>query len=129
MDKEIQKILENPGFLFPSYGVYVSANDYDKLRDYIKRITEKLRQANDKIKTLEEINDYHRQLNGKLRVENDSLKSKFHNVLHNTQRIIDYGYDYDGFSTVKDLQGLIDMLVEYALDSRKELIDSKETEK
>ena len=34
------------------------------------------------------------------------------------QYIIDYGFDYDGFNTVESLKGLIDMLVDYAKQSK-----------
>lgn len=35
----------------------------------------------------------------------------------NNQRIIDYGFDYDGFNNVEDLKKLIDMLVDYAREN------------
>ena len=39
-------------------------------------------------------------------------------ALEPIQRIIDYGFDYDGFNKVDSLKGLIDMLVEYAIDAK-----------
>lgn len=35
-------------------------------------------------------------------------------IKNNNKRIIDYGFDYDGFNNVEDLKKLIDMLVDYA---------------
>lgn len=35
-------------------------------------------------------------------------------IRKNNERIIDYGFDYDGFNNVEDLKKLIDMLVDYA---------------
>ena len=35
-------------------------------------------------------------------------------IRKNNERIIDYGFDYDGFNNVEDLKKLIDMLVNYA---------------
>ena len=61
-----------------------------------------------------------------LKSENFALKSqlgindrnKYKEVLDkirkNNERIIDYGFDYDGFNNVEDLKKLIDMLVDYA---------------
>lgn len=35
-------------------------------------------------------------------------------IKNNNKRIIDYGFDYDGFNNVEDLKKLIDMLLDYA---------------
>lgn len=42
------------------------------------------------------------------------------------QRIIDYGFDYDGLNKVDSLKGLIDMLVEYAIEAKDILKGDKE---
>ena len=46
----------------------------------------------------------------------DNMLNKLKDIDSNAQYIIDYGFDYDGFNTVKSLKGLIDMLVDYARD-------------
>ena len=43
---------------------------------------------------------------------------KIDKAIKEIQHIIDYGFDYDGFNNVKDLKGLIDMLVDYARKSK-----------
>jgi arginine deiminase len=45
-------------------------------------------------------------------------KIKIDKAIKEIQSIIDYGFDYDGFNNVKDLKGLIDMLVDYAEKSK-----------
>lgn len=46
--------------------------------------------------------------------ENSQYKFIIKQAKQNNQRIIDYGFDYDGFNNVEDLKKLIDMLVDYA---------------
>jgi hypothetical protein len=46
--------------------------------------------------------------------EIERLNNIIDKVIKKAQRIIDYGFDYDGFNNEKDLKGLIDMLVDYA---------------
>ena len=46
------------------------------------------------------------------------LKSRNEKAIDKIQYIIDYGFDYDGFNTVESLKGLIDMLVDYARQSK-----------
>lgn len=45
-------------------------------------------------------------------------KRKIEEALNKLQYIIDYGFDYDGFNTVESLKGLIDMLVDYAVQTK-----------
>lgn len=45
---------------------------------------------------------------------NNDLQNKIDKIKENNQRIIDYGFDYDGFNNIEDLKKLIDMLVDYA---------------
>jgi hypothetical protein len=45
-------------------------------------------------------------------------QKKIDKVRDKIQYIIDYGFDYDGFNTVESLKGLIDMLVDYAKQSK-----------
>ena len=44
----------------------------------------------------------------------NKYEDRIEKVKKNNKRIIDYGFDYDGFNTVESLKGLIDMLVDYA---------------
>lgn len=48
----------------------------------------------------------------------DDLENKKEKALKNIQRIIDYGYDYDGFNDVENLKKLIDGLVAYAIEAK-----------
>ena len=45
--------------------------------------------------------------------------NKINEIKENNQRIIDYGFDYDGFNNVEDLKKLINMLVDYAKQNDK----------
>ena len=45
-------------------------------------------------------------------------KRKIEEALNKLQYIIDYGFDYDVFNTVESLKGLIDMLVDYAVQTK-----------
>ena len=45
-------------------------------------------------------------------------QDKIDEALNKIQYIIDYGFDYDGFNTTESLKGLIDMLVDYARQSK-----------
>lgn len=44
----------------------------------------------------------------------DKQKQVLDKIKKYNKRIIDYGFDYDGFNNVEDLKKLIDMLVDYA---------------
>ena len=46
-------------------------------------------------------------------------KEVLNKIRKNNERIIDYGFDYDGFNNVEDLKKLIDMLVDYAKQNDK----------
>lgn len=48
----------------------------------------------------------------------NNLKERNEKATNKIQYIIDYGFDYDGFNTVESLKGLIDMLVDYARQSK-----------
>lgn len=50
--------------------------------------------------------------------EYDELKEQKKKALKKIQRIIDYGYDYDGFNDVENLKKLIDALVDYAIEAK-----------
>lgn len=50
----------------------------------------------------------------KLEAKIKELEARIDKSLFNIQRIIAYGFDYDGFNSVESLKGLIDMLVDYA---------------
>lgn len=46
-------------------------------------------------------------------------KEVLNKIRKNNERIIDYGFDYDGFNKEEDLKKLIDMLVDYAKQNDK----------
>lgn len=48
----------------------------------------------------------------------DDLQERIDKAINTIQYIIDYGFDYDGLNTVESLKGLIDMLVDYARQSK-----------
>lgn len=56
----------------------------------------------------------------------DDYKSRCEKASDKIQYIIDYGFDYDGFNTVESLKGLIDMLVDYAKQSKDILQNGSE---
>lgn len=60
-----------------------------------------------------------------LKQENKQLKDKIDKATNKNQYIIDYGFDYDGFNKVESLKGLIDMLVDYAVQV-KHILGDKE---
>ena len=49
----------------------------------------------------------------------EQLENNRDKAIDKVQYIIDYGFDYDGFNKVESLKGLIDMLVDYARDTKK----------
>ena len=51
--------------------------------------------------------------------ENQEQQRVLNKIRKNNERIIDYGFDYDGFNNVEDLKKLIDMLVDYARKNDK----------
>lgn len=74
---------------------------------------------------LEELHDFYFEKYCDLEQENKQLKEKceyLKQVKENKnkwfQLIADIGYDYDGCSKVENLKGLIDELVQYALNGR-----------
>ena len=50
--------------------------------------------------------------------EQEDYKSRVDKATNKIQYIIDYGFDYDSLNTVESLKGLIDMLVDYARQSK-----------
>ena len=56
----------------------------------------------------------------------EDYKSRCKKASDKIQYIIDYGFDYDGFDTVESLKGLIDMLVDYARESKNILQNGSE---
>lgn len=57
--------------------------------------------------------------------ENNKQKEVLDKIRKNNARIIDYGFDYDGFNKEEDLKKLIDMLVDYA-SKNNELLEEIE---
>lgn len=90
---------------------------YNELLDYYKDA------SNEEI-ILDMMQDYDISLS-KLQQENKQLKERIEKALNKNQYIIDYGFDYDGFNKVKSLKGLIDMLVDYAVQV-KHILGDKE---
>jgi len=58
----------------------------------------------------------------------EDYKSRCKKASDKIQYIIDYGFDYDGFNTVESLKGLIDMLVDYAKESKDILQNGSDKE-
>ena len=54
-----------------------------------------------------------------MRRERKMYRKRCEDAAVKIQYIIDYGFDYDGFNTVDSLKGLIDMMVDYAVDAKK----------
>ena len=128
MDKEIKEILDNPKILMLSYGDYISLDDYVKLKDYITELQEEIKEY-DYLIDMQNQRKYHKKYLKERRKEQPNLlypdfdevyeryfkqKEKIDKATKKIERIIDYGFDYDGFNDEKDLKGLIDMLVDYA---------------
>jgi len=58
------------------------------------------------------------ETNKQLYDERNIYRLRCEKAIEKMQYIIDYGFDYDGFNTVESLKGLIDMLVDYAKESK-----------
>ena len=63
---------------------------------------------------LEELHDFYFEKYTDQKEEINKQKEVLDNIKNNNKRIIDYGFDYDGFNNVEDLKKLIDMLLDYA---------------
>ena len=94
--------------------------DIEKDLQFIKEIANE-----ENFKKLEERCNYVSEMNEKVITENKDLCSRIKKAISNNQRIIDYGFDYDGFNNVEDLKKLIDMLVDYARKN-KEILEKGE---
>lgn len=77
--------------------------DLDFLITYINKINKVYNLLLDKVYEFED--------------ENIKLKNKNQEVIKKLTRLIDIGYDYDGYSDLYNLKKLIDELVGYAHDS------------
>lgn len=64
----------------------------------------------------------------KLYQEKEDYKSRCEKAVDKIQYIIDYGFDYDGFNTAESLKDLIDMLVDYARESKNILQNGSDKE-
>lgn len=98
------------------------------MKKYRKEHKEEIRIARQKYrdKDINKFNERNRMYQRKRREnykENAELVIKQKEVLDkirkNNARIIDYGFDYDGFNKEEDLKKLIDMLVDYAKQNDK----------
>ena len=79
----------------------------------------------DLFNNLKEENENLKDFNNKLQATKDRLdkydrenQMRIDKAINKIDRIIDYGFDYDGFDNKEDLKKLIDMLVEYAKESK-----------
>lgn len=77
-------------------------------------IVEELEKERKKNKELEELCNKYEEEHKTTFEEWKRDINKINEIKENNQRIIDYGFDYDGFNNVEDLKKLIDMLVDYA---------------
>ena len=68
---------------------------------------------------MEEIIKHYEDMIIKYDKELSKCKIVLDKIRKNNIRIIDYGFDYDGFNNVEDLKKLIDMLVDYAKQNDK----------
>ena len=74
-----------------------------------------LQKENERVKEYQE--SYKKELDY-WRIQFSNKEDRIDKAVEEIQYIIDYGFDYDGFNNVKDLKGLIDMLVDYARKSK-----------
>ena len=130
MKDEIKEILKKLNYNAQHYILY----DYEVsiLKDYItnlKQIEQDHKEMNatlmSELAKLEEKNErlkfqleYQQIISSKYRMRKNIYKSRCEKASDKMQYIIDYGFDYDGFNTVESLKGLIDMLVNYARESK-----------
>lgn len=97
------------------------------MNDDIKEINIKIPgQILDYVDTMEHLLELYNYITN-LQNENEDYKSRVEKTLDKIQYIIDYGFDYDGLNNVEDLKGLIDMLVNYARES-KDILRGKDNE-
>lgn len=114
--------------------------DLDRLKDRCHDLYEENQQLKERVAYLERSNDRREDTILGLRQELsdaedlcDKYEEEHNNVFQEWKRvieanekaidkiqyIIDYGFDYDGMNTVDSLKKLIDMLVDYAVESKK----------
>ena len=136
MNDEIKEILSKMERLIV-YGQYNAYYDLEKqLLDCITNLQQKFENSytEEQLKAEHQLtNQLHNEID-KLRIKNYELqqekedyKSRVEKALDKIQYIIDYGFDYDGLNNVEDLKGLIDMLVNYARES-KDILRGKNNE-
>ena len=147
MNDEIKEILSKMERLIV-YGQYNAYYDLEKqLLDCITNLQQKfensyteeqldfaVNEVKEQLKAEHQLtNQLHNEID-KLRIKNYELqqekedyKSRVEKALDKIQYIIDYGFDYDGLNNVEDLKGLIDMLVNYARES-KDILRGKNNE-
>ena len=89
----------------------ITIEESKQLLDYITN----LQQENERLKENAIHND---KVVDKAKWNEMIYKSRCEKASDKIQYIIDYGFDYDGFNTVESLKGLIDMLVDYARESK-----------
>lgn len=109
MKDEIKEILDE--YITDNEWIVIATNVLKYLKDYIT--------------TLQEENENLKDFNTKLQATKDRLdrydrenQMRIDKAINKIDRIIDYGFDYDGFDNKEDLKKLIDMLVEYAKESK-----------
>ena len=119
MKDEIKEILEKikcPQFGSAKYGSWGSLPL--KVRIALKKLCEYANACDDYITTLQERINNQDFLLKEQGVELKELYARIDKAINKIDYIIDYGFDYDGFDNKEDLKKLIDMLVEYAKESK-----------
>jgi hypothetical protein len=154
MNDEIKEILDLLKYCVEKneYLEVPNMKEWKPLLDYIinlqqleqehKKINGELREENSKLEiALQNIQeDYDKRIeeNERLKVNCNlgyeelkvarDYKSRCEKAIDKIQYIIDYGFDYDGFNTVESLKDLIDMLVDYARESKNILQNGSEND-
>lgn len=87
-----------------------------KQLEFYKDLSEQLQRENQQLKEMHKTMARY-ALDNEAKI--DELNYRIDKAINKVQYIIDYGFDYDGFNQVDSLKGLIDMLVDYARQTKK----------
>ena len=105
--------------------------DYVDTQEHLLNLFNYITNLQQRIEYLERSNDRREDTIIGLRfevAEQEDYKSRCEKASDKIQYIVDYGFDYDGFNTVESLKGLIDMLVDYARESKNILQGSEDND-
>lgn len=93
--------------------IYYEESDFEDIEQSTKEeLIEELKHT-----YLVKLNDFMRFLEEE-EIKNFKLIQRIDKAINKVQYIIDYGFDYDGFNQVDRLKCLIDMLVDYARQTK-----------